>query len=69
MISLVREVVFGVALPIILPVFFGLNGVLYSFPAADIITFVIAVVMIRWTYKQLRPDNGSSGKVVGGAAK
>ena len=68
-ISLAREVVFGVALPIILPIFFGLNGVLYSFPAADIITFVIAVVMIRWTYKQLRPDNESTGKVVGGAAK
>ena len=48
MISLTREVIFGVSLPIILPRFFGLDGLLYSFPLADILTFVFAlVVMIR----------------------
>ena len=52
-ISLTREVVFGVALPIILPIFFGLDGLLYSFPAADILTFVIALVVIRRTYREL----------------
>lgn len=52
-ISLTREIIFGVALPIILPVFFGLYGLLYSFPAADILTFVIACVIIRSTYREL----------------
>lgn len=52
-ISLTREIIFGVALPIILPIFFGLDGLLYSFPAADILTFVIACVIIRSTYREL----------------
>ena len=56
-ISLTREVIFGVALPIILPIFFGLDGQLYSFPAADILTFLIAIVIIRQTYGDLRDDD------------
>ena len=52
-ISLTREIILGVFLPIILPVFFGLDGLLYSFPSADILTFLIAVVIIRHTYKDL----------------
>ena len=48
-ISMAREIVFGVALPILLPRFFGLNGLLYSFPAADILTFLIAAVIMRQT--------------------
>ena len=52
-ISLTREVVFGVALPIVLPIFFGLDGLLYSFPAADILTFAIALAVIRRTYREL----------------
>lgn len=52
-VSMMREIVFGVFLPIILPIFFGLNGLLYSFPAADILTFAIAVFFIRETYGEL----------------
>lgn len=52
-ISLTREIIFGVFLPIILPIFFGLDGILYSFPAADILTFIIAAIIIRKTYKEL----------------
>ena len=55
-ISLMREVVFGVFLPILLPMFFGLDGLLYSFPAADILTALIAVFIIRRTYKELSTD-------------
>lgn len=53
LISLTREVVFGVSLPIILPIFFGLDGLLYSFPVADILTFLFGAVIIRRTYKEL----------------
>ena len=52
-ISLVREIVLGVGLALLLPVFFGLDGVLYSFPAADALTFLVAAVIIRRTYKEL----------------
>ena len=52
-VSLMREIVFGVLLPIILPIFMGLNGILVSFPVADILTFIIAVVIIRKVYREL----------------
>lgn len=55
-ISLVREIVLGVGFALLLPRFFGLDGVLYSFPAADFLTFVVALVVIIFTYKQLRGD-------------
>ena len=51
--SMIREVVFGVGFALLLPVFFGLNGVLDSMPVSDILTFVIAVFLIRGTYKEL----------------
>lgn len=52
-VSMTREIIFGVSLPIILPMFFGLDGLLYSFPLADVLTFIIAVVIIKKTYKEL----------------
>lgn len=51
--SLVREVVFGVGFALLLPVFFGLDGVLYSMPASDILTFVISILAIAATYREL----------------
>jgi putative MATE family efflux protein len=57
MISLTREVIFGVSLPILLPIFFGLDGLLYSFPLADILTFVFALVVIIRTYRELSSPN------------
>lgn len=54
MLSLVREVVFGVGFALLLPAFLGLDGVLYSMPVSDILTFLIAVMLIRSTYKELR---------------
>ena len=57
MISLTREVIFGVSLPMILPRFFGLDGLLYSFPLADILTFVFALVVIIRTDRELSSPN------------
>lgn len=53
LISLLREIVFGVGLALLLPRFFGLDGLLYSFPIADALTFIIAAVIIRRTYCEL----------------
>jgi len=54
MLSMLREVVFGVGFALILPAFFGLDGVLYSMPVSDILTFVISVIVIYRTYRQLK---------------
>ena len=52
-VSMTREIIFGVFLPIVLPIFFGLDGILWSFPAADLLTFAIAIIFIRKTYQEL----------------
>ena len=51
--SIIREVVFGVGFALLLPVWFGLNGVLYSMPLSDFLTFLIAAGLIRQTYREL----------------
>lgn len=51
--SMIREIVFGVGFALLLPVFFGLDGVLYSMPASDILTAAVSAFIISVTYKQL----------------
>ena len=53
MLSMVRELVFGVGLSILLPQFFGLDGVLYSMPVADVLTFIISIACIIYTMRLL----------------
>ena len=53
MLSMVREVVFGVGFALLLPLFFGLDGVLYSMPVSDVLTFFISVAVLRKTWKVL----------------
>ena len=53
MLSMVREIVFGVGFALLLPLSFGLDGVLYSMPVSDILTAVISAIIITKTYKQL----------------
>ena len=55
-ISMVREIVFGVGFALLLPVFFGLDGILYSMPVSDLLTAFISAFIIAATYKQLTPD-------------
>ena len=51
--SVIREVVFGVGLALLLPRWFGLDGVLYSMPVADVLTSVAAGFLIAGTYRRL----------------
>ncbi len=53
MLSMVREIIFGVGFALILPVYFGLDGVLYSMPVSDILTFIISAAVIISTYRAL----------------
>lgn len=52
-ISLVREVVFGVGFALLLPRWFGLDGVLYSMPVSDLLTFFICLTAIVYTCRAL----------------
>ena len=48
-VSMVREVLFGVGFALLLPLWFGLDGALYSMPASDLLTFAICAIVTRYT--------------------
>ena len=62
--SMVREVVFGVGFAL-LPRFFGLDGVLYSMPLSDILTFLIAGYLIHKTYHEFNYHIALDSGVIG----
>jgi hypothetical protein len=55
------EVVFGVGFALLLPRFFGLDGVLYSMPVSDALTFIISAALILRTRASLE-RSGFTGK-------
>ena len=57
LLSMFREVVFGVGFALLLPIFFGLDGVLYSMPISDALTFVISAIIIARTYRELNVES------------
>ena len=52
--SMVREVMFGVGFALLLPLFLGLDGVLWSMPVSDALTFLISAAAIIYTCQKLR---------------
>lgn len=54
--SLLREIVLGVGLVLLLPVWFGLDGVLYFMAAAEVVTFVVTVPVLVHTDRSLRGE-------------
>lgn len=54
--SMVREIVFGVGFALLLPPFWGLDGVLWSMPVSDILAFAISAVLIVRTDRELRGE-------------
>lgn len=59
LLSMVREIVFGVGLALLLPRFFALDGVLYSMPVSDVLTAVISAVVIVGTCRQLSQEQAA----------
>lgn len=53
LLSMAREVLFGVGFALLLPVFFGLDGILLSMPVSDVLTFFFSVAVIVYTNKVL----------------
>jgi len=54
--SMVREVLFGVGFALLLPVFFGLDGILYSMPLSDGLTFLMAAFIIAKIMRALKEE-------------
>ncbi len=53
-ISLLKQVIFLIPLVIILPIFFGLSGVWWSFPVADVLTTVVVAFLLIREFKILK---------------
>ena len=47
-------------LALLLPLIWGLDGVLYSMPVSDLFTFLVAVFLIIRTYKELSQKRGKA---------
>ena len=55
LLSMTRQVFFLIPLVLILPLFMGIDGVLYAGPVADGIAFVVSVLLIMWEMKKMKP--------------
>jgi Na+-driven multidrug efflux pump len=53
LLTLSRQVLILIPLIAIMPHFFGINGVWFSFPASDAISFTLTFAMVFWTMKKL----------------
>lgn len=60
LLSMVREVVFGVGFALLLPRFFGLDGVLYSMPVSDALTFFLSAGVIVYTCRLLGKEHSAA---------
>ena len=67
--STVREIVFGVGFALLLPLKFGLDGVLYSMPLSDLLTSLIALFLIIQTYRELGMGDVKKAAVSTGSVK
>ena len=56
LLSMAQEIVFGVGLVLLLPQFFQLDGVIYSMPAADVLTAILSAVVLVRTYRSLETE-------------
>ncbi len=52
--SLTRHVIFLVPLLLILPIFFGIDGIMFAAPVADTIAFLTTMILIRLEMKKMR---------------
>ena len=53
--SVVRDIVCFVPLACILPMFYGIDGVLWAAPVSDFVAIIVAVVLTVLYFKKLKP--------------
>lgn len=63
-VSLSRQIVFLVPMSIILPIFFGVEGVLWAGPVADGVAFILALGLIGFELKQLNRGKKTERKAL-----
>ena len=51
--SLSKQIIFQIPATLILPVFLGVEGVLWSGVVADSLSFILAVVLLRWSWNKI----------------
>ncbi len=54
--SLTRQVIFLLPLLVILPLFYGMEGIMYSAPIADALSAVIAIVLVIAEFRRINRD-------------
>lgn len=52
--SLTRQIIFLLPLLVILPIFMGIDGIIFAGPIADAIAAVIAIVMVAFEFRAMR---------------
>lgn len=52
--SMIRDIVCFIPLIIVLPLFFGIEGILYAAPAADLIAMIVAAILTISYFRSLR---------------
>ena len=54
--SMTRQIIFLIPLVLILPLFFGLDGILYAGPVADSIAFIVTVIFIVREMRNMKAE-------------
>lgn len=62
--SLTRQILFLLPLIVILPIFMGIDGIMYAGPIADFIAGIVAITMIYFEFKYIGRDRRVEKKVV-----
>ena len=62
--SLTRQILFLLPLIVILPIFMGIDGIMYAGPIADFIAGIVAITMIYFEFKYIGRDRSIEKKVV-----
>ena len=59
--SLTRQILFLIPLLLILPKFFGIDGVVYAGPISDIVACTIAVLMVWFEFRTMKKMEREEG--------
>ena len=54
--SLTRQILFLLPLMVVLPIFFGIDGILYAGPVSDGMAAVVTVIMAMLEWKQMNAE-------------
>ena len=61
--SLTRQILFFIPILLILPMFFGIDGIIYTGPVADLLAAVVAIAMTVYEFKLMKNEDNSRTEV------